>query len=104
MARDFEATYNKYDLVIMNSMLCAYCRAREMESVMKLMRKMDELAISPDWNTFHILIKYFCKEKLYLLAYRTVEDMHKKGHQVAEVRLTNYHLFPNLICHFIISH
>ncbi|KAG5563741.1 hypothetical protein RHGRI_000071 [Rhododendron griersonianum] len=84
LARDFEATYNKYDLVIMNSMLCAYCRAGEMESVMKLMRKMDELAISPDRNTFHILIKYFCKEKLYLLAYRTVEDMHKKGHQVAE--------------------
>lgn len=104
LARDFEATYNKYDLVIMNSMLCAYCRAGEMESVMKLMRKMDELAISPDRNTFHILIKYFCKEKLYLLAYRTVEDMHKKGHQVGEVRLTNYHLFPNLICHFIISH
>ncbi|XP_058224717.1 pentatricopeptide repeat-containing protein At1g10910, chloroplastic isoform X2 [Rhododendron vialii] len=84
LAHDFEATYNKYDLVIMNTMLCAYCRAGEMESVMKLMRKMDELAISPDQNTFHILIKYFCKEKLFLLAYRTVEDMHKKGHQVAE--------------------
>ncbi|XP_057495606.1 LOW QUALITY PROTEIN: pentatricopeptide repeat-containing protein At1g10910, chloroplastic-like [Actinidia eriantha] len=84
LACDFEATYDKYDLVIMNTMLCAYCRAGEMECVMKLMRKMDELAISPDWNTFHILIKYFCKEKLYLLAYRTMEDMHKKGHQPEE--------------------
>lgn len=84
LACDFEATSNKYDLVIMNTMLCAYCRTGEMESVMKMMRKMDELAISPDQNTFHILIKYFCKEKLYLLAYRTLEDMHKKGHQVAE--------------------
>jgi len=51
------------------------------------MRKMDELAISPDYNTFHILIKYFCKEKLYMLAYQTMEDMHRKGHQPAEVCL-----------------
>lgn len=85
LARDFEATYDKYDLVMLNTMLCAYCRAGEMESVMQMMRKMDELAISPDWNTFHILIKYFCKEKLYLLAYRTMEDMHNKGHQPEEV-------------------
>ncbi|XP_034702451.1 pentatricopeptide repeat-containing protein At1g10910, chloroplastic isoform X1 [Vitis riparia] len=84
LARDFEATYDKYDLVMLNTMLCAYCRAGEMESVMQMMRKMDELAISPDWNTFHILIKYFCKEKLYLLAYRTMEDMHNKGHQPEE--------------------
>ncbi|KAL7002008.1 hypothetical protein U1Q18_003157, partial [Sarracenia purpurea var. burkii] len=55
-----------------------------MECVMKMMKKMDELAISPDWNTFHVLIKYFCMEKLYLLAYRTMEDMHKKGYQLEE--------------------
>ncbi|XP_052204206.1 pentatricopeptide repeat-containing protein At1g10910, chloroplastic isoform X2 [Diospyros lotus] len=84
LACDFETTYDKYDLVIMNTMLCAYCRAGEMESVMKMMRKMDELAISPDRNTFRILIKYFCKEKLYLLAYRIMEDMHNKGHQPEE--------------------
>ncbi|KAA8545526.1 hypothetical protein F0562_020310 [Nyssa sinensis] len=84
LACDFEATYDKYDLVILNTMLCAYCRVGEMESVMKMMKKMDELAISPDWNTFNILIKYFSKEKLYLLAYRTMEDMHKKGHQPEE--------------------
>ena len=88
MACDFETTYNKYDLVIMNTMLCAYCRAGEMECVMKMMRKMDELAISPDRNTFRILIKYFCKEKLYLLAYRTMEDMHNKGQQPEEVSFT----------------
>lgn len=82
---DYEANYQKYDVVILNSMLCAYCRAGEMDNVMKMMKKMDELAISPDWNTFHILIKYFCSEKLYILAYRTMEDMHKKGHQVEEV-------------------
>ncbi|XWS54889.1 hypothetical protein CRYUN_Cryun10bG0128500 [Craigia yunnanensis] len=84
LAQDFEAKYNKYDLVMLNTMLCAYCRAGEMESVMKTMKKMDELAISPDYNTFHILIKYFCKEKLYLLAYRTMEDMHCKGYHPEE--------------------
>lgn len=84
MAKEFEATYDKYDLVISNTMLCAYCRAGEMESVMQMLKKMDELAISPDWNTFHILIKYFCKQKLYLLAYRTIQDMHSKGHQPEE--------------------
>lgn len=84
LARDFEATYDKYDLVLLNTMICAYCRAGEMESVMQMMRKMDELAISPDYKTFHILIKYFCKEKLYLLAYRTMEDMHSKGYQPEE--------------------
>ncbi|KAG8650242.1 hypothetical protein MANES_07G016500v8 [Manihot esculenta] len=84
LAKDFEAQYDKYDLVILNSMLCAYCRADDMESVMRTLRKMDELRISPGYNTFHILIKYFCKQKLYLLAYRTMEDMHRKGHQPQE--------------------
>lgn len=64
-----------------------------MESVMQVMRKMDVLAVSPDRNTFLILIKYFCKEKLYLLAYRTLEDMHNKGHQPSEE-----------ICTALISH
>lgn len=85
LACEFEVKYDKYDVVILNSMLCAYCRSGEMENVMKTMKKMDESAISPDWNTFHILIKYFCKEKLYLLAYRTMEDMQRKGHQPEEV-------------------
>ncbi|GFP99192.1 pentatricopeptide repeat-containing protein at1g10910 chloroplastic [Phtheirospermum japonicum] len=84
LACEFETKYSKYDVVILNSMLSAYCRSGEMENVMKMMKKMDELAISPDFVTFHILIKYFCKEKLYLLAYRTMEDMHRKGHQPEE--------------------
>lgn len=84
LACQFEAKYERYDVVILNSMLCAYCRAGEMEDVMKMMKKMDELAITPDWNTFHILIKYFHKEKLFMLAYKTLEDMHKKGHQPEE--------------------
>ncbi|KAJ0971381.1 hypothetical protein J5N97_019340 [Dioscorea zingiberensis] len=84
LAKDFEASYAKYDLVMLNTLLRAYCNAGDMESVMQMMRKMDELTISPDWNTFHILIKYFCKEKLYHLAYRTIEDMHKRGHQLDE--------------------
>ncbi|PPR94980.1 hypothetical protein GOBAR_AA25707 [Gossypium barbadense] len=84
LAQDFEAKYNKYDLVMLNTMLCAYCRAGDMESVMQTMKKMDELAISPDYSTFHILIKYFCKEKLYLLAYKIMEDMHGKGYHPAE--------------------
>ncbi|KAI3981251.1 hypothetical protein MKX01_021506 [Papaver californicum] len=61
LARDFEATYEKYDLVMLNTLLRAYCRGGEIESVVQLLRKMDELSISPDNNTFHILIKYFCK-------------------------------------------
>ncbi|GAA0175579.1 hypothetical protein LIER_28724 [Lithospermum erythrorhizon] len=84
LAYEFEAKYDKYDVVLLNSMLIAYCKAGEMEEIMKLMKKMDELAISPDWNTFNILVKYFCKEKLYLLAYRTLGDMHNKGYQPEE--------------------
>ncbi|XP_062030038.1 pentatricopeptide repeat-containing protein At1g10910, chloroplastic isoform X2 [Rosa rugosa] len=80
LAKDFERTYDKYDLVMLNTMICAYCRAGEMDSVMEMLRKMDELKIIPDNNTFHILIKYFCKEKLYMLAYKTMEDMHNKGY------------------------
>ncbi|KAH7686438.1 HCP-like protein [Dioscorea alata] len=84
LAKDFEASYAKYDLVMLNTLLRVYCNAGDMENVMQMMRKMDELSISPDWNTFHILIKYFCKEKLYHLAYRTIEDMNKRGHQLDE--------------------
>lgn len=79
-----EAKYKSYDVVMLNTMLCAYCRVGEMENVMKMLKRMDELAITPDWNTFHILIKYFCKEKIYMLAYQTLEDMHRKGHQPEE--------------------
>lgn len=85
LSKDFEAAFDRYDLVMLNTMLCAYCRAGEMESVMEMLKKMDQLAISPDSKTFHILIKYFSKEKLYLLAHRTMVDMHSKGHQLDEV-------------------
>ncbi|XP_058767242.1 pentatricopeptide repeat-containing protein At1g10910, chloroplastic-like [Vicia villosa] len=94
LAKDFQTTGKKYDVVIMNSMLCAFCRAGEMESVMETLRKMDELAISPDYNTFNILIKYFCSKNMYLLAFRTVEDMHSKGYQPMEELCTSliFHL------------
>ncbi|XP_045817855.1 pentatricopeptide repeat-containing protein At1g10910, chloroplastic-like [Trifolium pratense] len=94
LANDFQTTFNKYDVVIMNSMLCAFCRVGEMESVMEILRKMDELAISPDYYTFNILIKYFCKKNMYLLAYRTMEDMNSKGYQPAEELCSSliYHL------------
>lgn len=85
LARDFEATYEKYDLVLLNNLLRAYCKAGDMKSVMQMLKKMDELAISPDRKTFHILANYYCKEKLYQLAYRMVEDMHSKGHLLDEV-------------------
>ncbi|XP_057978116.1 pentatricopeptide repeat-containing protein At1g10910, chloroplastic [Malania oleifera] len=84
LAEEFETMYYKYDVVTLNTMLCAFCRAGEMECVMRTLRKMDELAITPDRKTFHILAKYFCKEKLYLLAYQTLADMHSKGHQLEE--------------------
>ncbi|KAJ9538047.1 hypothetical protein OSB04_030780 [Centaurea solstitialis] len=93
LASEFEAKYEKYDVVIMNTMLCAYCRTGEMENVMKLMQKMDKLAINPDRNTFHILIKYFVKEKLYMLAYKTLQDMHNRGQRPDE------ELCSNLIFH-----
>ncbi|XP_050232045.1 pentatricopeptide repeat-containing protein At1g10910, chloroplastic [Mercurialis annua] len=84
LAKEFETQYDKYDLVILNTMLAAYCRAGDIENVMQTMRKMDEVAISPSYNTFHILIKFFCKQKLYPLAYRTMKDMHRNGHQPEE--------------------
>nr|XP_043625967.1 pentatricopeptide repeat-containing protein At1g10910, chloroplastic [Erigeron canadensis] len=94
LASEFEATYEKYDVVILNTMLCAYCRTGEMENVMNLMKKMDELAINPDRNTFHILIKYFLKEKLYTLAFKTLQDMHNRGQQPDEELCSNlmFHL------------
>ncbi|PWA77792.1 pentatricopeptide repeat (PPR) superfamily protein [Artemisia annua] len=84
LASEFEAKYEKYDVVILNTMLCAYCRTGEIENVMKLMKKMDELSINPDRNTFHILIKYFVKEKLYMLAFKTLQDMHSRSQQLDE--------------------
>ncbi|KAG7591237.1 Pentatricopeptide repeat [Arabidopsis thaliana x Arabidopsis arenosa] len=94
LSRDSETTYEKCDLVMLNTMLCAYCRAGEMESVMRMMKKMDEQAVIPDYNTFHILIKYFIKEKLHLLAYQTTLDMHSKGHRLEEELCSSliYHL------------
>ncbi|XP_010681791.3 pentatricopeptide repeat-containing protein At1g10910, chloroplastic isoform X1 [Beta vulgaris subsp. vulgaris] len=89
LARDYEASYNKYDVVILNVLLCAYCRAGDMDFVMQTLRKMDKLGINPDQYTFRILIKYFCKEKLYLLAYRTLQDMRIKGHQLEEEVLSS---------------
>lgn len=85
LATDFEASSEKFDVVILNTMLCAYCRVGEMDSVMHTMKKMDEFSISPDDKTFLILIKYFIKEMLYMLAYQTMTDMHSKGYQPAEV-------------------
>ncbi|KAJ1435010.1 Tetratricopeptide-like helical domain superfamily [Sesbania bispinosa] len=70
--------------IVFDEMMKKHVRAGEMESVKETLRKMDKLAISPDYNTFHILIKYFCREKMYLLAYRTMEDMHSKGYQPVE--------------------
>ncbi|CAO2829923.1 unnamed protein product [Amaranthus hypochondriacus] len=89
LASNYEALCNKYDLIILNALLCAYCRASDMECVMQTLGKMDKLAITPDKYTFNILIKYFCKEKLYLLAYRTLEDMRNKGHQLEEEVLSS---------------
>lgn len=97
LARDYEASYNKYDVVILNVLLCAYCRAGDMDFVMQTLRKMDKLGINPDQYTFRILIKYFCKEKLYLLAYRTLQDMRIKGHQLEEVNFL-YHASKITYC------
>ncbi|KAK9676336.1 hypothetical protein RND81_11G070200 [Saponaria officinalis] len=90
LARVYEAMSSKNDLVILNVMLCAYCRAGDMENVMQIMRKMDKLAIIPDQKTFEILIKYFIKENLYLLACRTLQDMHNKGHRLEEELLSSF--------------
>ncbi|KAL9678450.1 hypothetical protein QQ045_016294 [Rhodiola kirilowii] len=86
LAIDFEASSEKFDVVILTqcSVHTAELVPGEMDSVMQTMKKMDEFSISPDNNTFHILVKYFIKEKLYMLAYQTVNDMHSKGYQPAE--------------------
>ncbi|KAJ4797174.1 Pentatricopeptide repeat superfamily protein [Rhynchospora pubera] len=75
LAKEYESKYAKYDdVVILNTLLRAYCNNGDMESVMQMLKRMDEVSISPDWNTFHILIKYFSKEKLYHLAYKTINN------------------------------
>ncbi|CAN6457204.1 unnamed protein product [Victoria cruziana] len=84
LAEEFEGNNYKYDLVMLNTLLRTYSQAGEKEHVMKVLRRMDDLMISPDWNTFQILIKYFYKQKMYSLAFRTVEDMYRKGHQLDE--------------------
>lgn len=66
-------------------MVWSYYRVGEMENVIANTEKMDELAMIHDCNTFHILIKYFCKVRLYLLASATFEDMHNKGRRLEEV-------------------
>ncbi|PKA56305.1 Pentatricopeptide repeat-containing protein [Apostasia shenzhenica] len=89
LAKEFDASNEKCDLVMLNTLLRAYCNSGDMDSVMKMLRKMDELTILPDWNTFQILTKYFCRENLFHLAYRTVEDMNSKGHQLDEELCTS---------------
>lgn len=85
LANEFEAKNATYDLVMLNTSLRAYCSTNDMESVMRMLKKMDESNISPDNITFNTLIRYFCKGKVYHLAYKTIEDMHTKGHQLNEV-------------------
>lgn len=84
LANEFEAKSATYDLVMLNTSLRAYCSTNDMESVMRMLKKMDESNISPDNITFNTLIRYFCKGKVYHLAYKTIEDMHTKGHQLNE--------------------
>ncbi|KAL6608134.1 hypothetical protein ACP70R_041197 [Stipagrostis hirtigluma subsp. patula] len=84
LAKEFEAENATYDLVMLNTSLQAYCSTNDMESVMSMLKKMDELNISPDNITFNTLIRYFCNAKVYHLAYKTIEDMHTKGHQLNE--------------------
>lgn len=84
LAKEFEDQNATYDLVMLNTSLRAYCNTNDTESVMRMLKKMDELNISPDQITFNTLIRYFCKAKVYHLAYKTIEDMHTKGHQLNE--------------------
>ncbi|CAL4949239.1 unnamed protein product [Urochloa decumbens] len=84
LAKEFEDQNASYDLVMLNASLRTYCSTNDMESVMRMLKKMDELNISPDNITFNTLIRYFCNAKVYHLAYKTIEDMHAKGHQLNE--------------------
>ncbi|PAN30144.1 hypothetical protein PAHAL_5G279700 [Panicum hallii] len=84
LAKEFETENASYDLVMLNTSLRTYCSTNDMESVMSMLKKMDELNISPDNITFNTLIRYFCNAKVYHLAYKTIEDMHTKGHQLNE--------------------
>ncbi|ONM41378.1 pentatricopeptide repeat-containing protein At1g10910, chloroplastic [Zea mays] len=84
LAKEFESENASYDLVMLNTSLRTYCSTNDMESVMRMLKKMDESNISPDNITFNTLIRYFCNAKVCHLAYKTVEDMHAKGHQLNE--------------------
>ncbi|XP_037412991.1 pentatricopeptide repeat-containing protein At1g10910, chloroplastic-like isoform X2 [Triticum dicoccoides] len=84
LAKEFEDQNATYDLVMLNTSLRAYCNTYDTESVMRMLKKMDELNISPDDITFNTLIRYFCEAKVYHLAYKTIVDMHTKGHQLNE--------------------
>ncbi|KAL6881949.1 hypothetical protein ACP4OV_011421 [Aristida adscensionis] len=89
LAKEFEDTDAMYDLVMLNTSLRAYCSTNDIESVMRMLKKMDELNISPDNITFNTLIRFFCDAKVYHLAYKTIEDMHKKGNQLNEELCSN---------------
>ncbi|KAG8044992.1 hypothetical protein GUJ93_ZPchr0008g13495 [Zizania palustris] len=61
---------------------------------MMLFNEMKEKSVQSDGYAFSIMISalhrgaqmtwYFCKGKVYHLAYKTIEDMHTKGHQLNE--------------------
>lgn len=63
------------ELTLFNTLLKSYCELGMVDSVMRILKRMDEESVVPDRATFNILICYFCKEKLFDLALRTLNDM-----------------------------
>ncbi|GJN18643.1 hypothetical protein PR202_gb05824 [Eleusine coracana subsp. coracana] len=58
LAKEFEAENATYDLVMLNTSLRSYCSTNDMDSVMSLLKKMDDSNVSPDNITFNTLIRY----------------------------------------------
>lgn len=48
---------------------------------MKMSKRMHGMVITHERNVFYVLIKYFCEEKICMLAYQALEVMHMNGHQ-----------------------
>lgn len=63
------------DLILFNVLLNSYCELGMINTVMKLLERMEEESVAPDCATFNILISHFCKQESFDLALRALDDL-----------------------------